>query len=92
MGILRRKTDKSASKVKAMVIKNTDKATLHPIIRENVEPGTIINTHAWSAYRGLSPSISMMLLIMRLSMSTVRCIRMGLKISGASSSAPSRHL
>lgn len=55
MGILRRKTDKTASKVKAMVIKNTDKATLHPIIRENVEPGTIIYTDAWSAYRGLSP-------------------------------------
>ena len=55
MGIIRRTTKKSPSKVKAMVIENADKATMHPIIRENVKPGTVLYTDAWAAYRGLAP-------------------------------------
>ena len=55
MGILRRGTKKSSSKVKAMVIKNTDKETMHPIVREHVEPGSVLYTDTWAAYRGLAP-------------------------------------
>lgn len=54
MGIIRRKTKKSASKVKAVVIQDASSDTIHPIIRENVKPGTVLYTDAWAAYRGLS--------------------------------------
>jgi transposase-like protein len=54
MGIIRRKTKRSASKVKAVVIQDAGSDTIHPIIRENVKPGTVLYTDAWAAYRGLS--------------------------------------
>lgn len=55
MGVIRRKTKTSHSKVKATVIKGTDRETMHPVIRENVAPGSNLYTDAWAAYRGLSP-------------------------------------
>jgi transposase-like protein len=54
MGIIRRKSKKSSSKVKAVVIQDATSETIHPVIRENVKPGTAQYTDAWAAYRGLS--------------------------------------
>jgi transposase-like protein len=58
MGIVRRKNKKSSSKVKAVIINDASKETLHPIIRENVKPGSALYTDAWAAYRGLSDDYS----------------------------------
>jgi len=54
LGILRRKSKKSGSKVKAMVIPNARAETLEPIIRSAVETGSQLYTDAWAGYRGLS--------------------------------------
>jgi transposase-like protein len=54
MGIVRRKTAASHSKVKAVVLKDTSSDTLQGVITENVEPGSHIYTDAWRGYRGLS--------------------------------------
>lgn len=55
MGLLERHTEKKCSQVRATVIKNTNRATLHEIIHKNVEQGSHIYTDAWQAYRNLSP-------------------------------------
>jgi transposase-like protein len=39
--------------VRAYSIPNARKDTLHPIVAENVEPGSALYTDAWSGYRGL---------------------------------------
>src|SRR5271165_513493 len=54
MGIVRRKTAGSHSKVKAVVIKDTTSDTLQGVITENVEARSNIYTDAWRGYRGLS--------------------------------------
>jgi transposase-like protein len=55
LGILRRKNDKSKSKVRAKVIPNTKAETLQPEIRSTVEAGSRLYTDAWVSYRGLAP-------------------------------------
>ena len=54
MGILRRSDRKAGkSKVRAMVIPNTQAATLQPEVRATVQPGSRLFTDAWTSYRGL---------------------------------------
>jgi transposase-like protein len=53
LGILRRKTSASGSKVKAKAIPNVRAATLQTEIRDNVERGSHLYTDAWTSYRGL---------------------------------------
>lgn len=53
LGILRRKNDKSGSKVRAKANPNIRAATLQTEIRDNVEPGSRLYTDAWTSYRGL---------------------------------------
>jgi transposase-like protein len=55
MGFLNRKGEGKFSRVRAKVISNTQRSTLHSEIRQHVEPGAEIFTDAWRAYRGLSP-------------------------------------
>jgi transposase-like protein len=55
MGILERKGKRKTSRVRARVMPNIQRDTLHREIREAVEPGSRVNTDAWAAYRGLSP-------------------------------------
>lgn len=54
MGILRRKGPKGGSKVKAAVIPNVTKDTLHGHVRSTVAPGSKLYTDAWVGYRGLT--------------------------------------
>lgn len=54
LGILKRKTRKSASKVKAKVIPNVRADTLQREVRDVVKLGSALYTDAWTAYRGLS--------------------------------------
>jgi transposase-like protein len=51
MGLL----DRHSREVRTVVIPNTKRRTLHPIVREHVEPGTKVFTDAHPAYVGLSP-------------------------------------
>jgi transposase-like protein len=53
LGILRRKTNKSGSKVRATAIPNIRAETLQPKIRATVEAGSKLYTDAWVSYRGL---------------------------------------
>lgn len=53
LGILRRKTKKSSSKVRAKVVPNVRAETLQPEIRATVDAGTRLYTDAWVSYRGL---------------------------------------
>jgi transposase-like protein len=53
LGILRRKTSKSGSKVRAKAVPNIRASTLKSEIRENVELGSPLYTDAWASYRGL---------------------------------------
>jgi transposase-like protein len=53
MGIIRRKTAASHSKVKTEVIHGASHASLYKVLSENVEPGSTIYTDAWQGYRGL---------------------------------------
>ncbi len=53
LGILRRKNNKSGSKVRAKAIPNIRAATLQTEIRDNVEPGSHLYTDAWTSYRSL---------------------------------------
>jgi transposase-like protein len=55
MGILERKGKRKTSRVRARVMPNTQRETLHREIRDAVELGSRVNTDAWAAYRGLSP-------------------------------------
>jgi transposase-like protein len=54
LGILKRKTNKSGSKVRAKVIPNVRAETLQPEVRATVEKGSRLYTDAWASYRGLS--------------------------------------
>jgi transposase-like protein len=53
MGFLNRGGKGKASTVKATVIPNTQRTTLHGEIRKHVAPGSELFTDAWRAYRGL---------------------------------------
>jgi len=53
LGILRRKSGTSGSKVRAKAVPNIRAATLQTEIRDNVEPGSRLYTDAWASYRGL---------------------------------------
>ncbi len=54
MGILERATETDHSTMRAKVVADTTKDTLHTEIRANVEPGAEVFTDAHKGYRGLS--------------------------------------
>jgi transposase-like protein len=54
VGILQRHGGPGHSIVRATVAPNTRSSTLQPLIRENVETGSVVYTDAYSGYRGLS--------------------------------------
>ena len=54
LGILRRSRGESASRLRAGVIRNTQRTTLHGAIRNTVVPGSTVYTDAWRPYRGLT--------------------------------------
>ena len=54
MGLLQRGTDKSTSQVRTLVISDTRRKTIHPIVRQHVEPGTAIYTDAHYGYKGMT--------------------------------------
>ena len=41
-------------KVRAAVVTNTKGETLVPLVKDNVKPGTVVNTDEWPAYKSLS--------------------------------------
>lgn len=47
--------EKKASRVRAKVIQNTDKETLHGEVKAHVQPGSEVFTDAHISYRGLDP-------------------------------------
>jgi transposase-like protein len=47
--------EKKVSRVKAKVVPNTDKETLHGEVKEHVKPGSALFTDAHISYRGLNP-------------------------------------
>ncbi len=53
MALLEHASEKGASRVKAKVIKNTQKQTLKAVIDANVETGSTLHTDAWIAYQSL---------------------------------------
>lgn len=53
-GVLKRGDEKSASRVRAMLIPDTTTPTLQALVRNNVEAGSAVMTDAHSGYRGLS--------------------------------------
>ena len=54
MGILERKGNRLSSRIRARLLKNVQKATLHEEIRSAVKPGSRLYTDAWVGYHGLS--------------------------------------
>lgn len=54
MGILERKGKHTTSRVRARVLQNVQRATLHSEVRGAVEPGSRLYTDAWVGYKGLS--------------------------------------
>jgi hypothetical protein len=54
LGILKRKSSKGGSKVRAKVIPNVRAETLQPEVRSTVELGSQLYTDAWVSYRGLA--------------------------------------
>ncbi|MBI4725416.1 MAG: IS1595 family transposase [Rhodomicrobium sp.] len=54
MGIIRRKTAASCSKVKATVVKDASQQSLQTVLTKSIEPGSHLFTDAWQGYRGLS--------------------------------------
>ena len=56
MGLLERHAEKKTSQVRAMVVADRSRETLHEIIHTNVAPGSTIYTDAWQAYRDLNPA------------------------------------
>jgi transposase-like protein len=55
VGLLERHSGKKHSRIRAQVVPNTQRETLHSIIHKNVEPGASIYTDAWKPYRKLGP-------------------------------------
>jgi len=53
MGLLERTSDRRASRVRALMVKDTTKRNLQKFIRETVEPGSEIMTDSWRSYQGL---------------------------------------
>lgn len=53
MGVLERGGEKSASRVRAIVVKNTRAATVQRTIRENVTPGSTLYTDSMPSYQGM---------------------------------------
>jgi transposase-like protein len=56
MGLLARHDGKKHSTVRAHVLPNVQRETLHALIHKNVEPGSNVYTDAWKAYRNLDAS------------------------------------
>jgi transposase-like protein len=56
MGLLERHTEKGKSKVRTVVVENTKRKTLKPIIIQHVETGTNVYTDALKSYQGLDPA------------------------------------
>lgn len=54
MGVLKRGDEKSASRVRAMLIENASIPNIQGVVRDNVEPGSQLMTDAHGAYQGLS--------------------------------------
>lgn len=54
LGILERSRGENASRIRAGVIPNTQRVTLHSAIRATVNEGSEVFTDAWRAYRGLA--------------------------------------
>lgn len=54
LGILQRSRGGNASRIRAGVIANTQRVTLHTAIRATVVPGSAVFTDAWRPYRGLT--------------------------------------
>ena len=50
MGLLARHSEKGKSQVRAMVVENRQRETIHAIIRKQVEPGTALYTDAHDSY------------------------------------------
>jgi hypothetical protein len=55
MGLLERHSEKGHSQVRAAVVPNVRRETLHPIIHKNVEPGSAVYTDDMHAYKQLAP-------------------------------------
>ncbi len=55
MGLLERHGPDKHSRVKAKVVRNVQRDTLHNTIRDNVEPRSEMFTDAWVGYGGLEP-------------------------------------
>jgi transposase-like protein len=55
MGLLARHDGKKHSTVRAEVIPNVQRKTLHDVIHRNVEPGSSVFTDAWKAYKQMDP-------------------------------------
>jgi transposase-like protein len=55
MGLLARHTEDSPSEVRATVLPNVQRQTLHDVIHKNVEPGSQVFTDAWKAYKQMDP-------------------------------------
>ncbi len=53
-GVLKRGDEKSASRVRAMLIADTSGPTLKALVRDNVEAGAAVMTDSHSGYHGLS--------------------------------------
>jgi transposase-like protein len=55
MGLLARHTEDAPSYVRATVLPNVRRETLHDVIHQNVEPGSQVFTDAWKAYKQMDP-------------------------------------
>jgi len=55
MGLLARHTEDAPSYVRAKVLPNVQRTTLHDVIHKNVEPGSQVFTDAWKAYKQMDP-------------------------------------
>jgi transposase-like protein len=55
MGLLERHDGKKHSTVRAEVLANVQRATLHDVIHRHVEPGSTVYTDAWKAYKQMDP-------------------------------------
>jgi transposase-like protein len=56
MGLLARHIEDAPSYIRATVLPNVQRATLHDVIHKNVEPGTQVFTDAWKAYKQMDPA------------------------------------
>jgi len=54
LGILQRSRGENPSRIRAGVVQNVGRATLHGAIRDTVERGSTLYTDSWRPYRGLT--------------------------------------